>query len=84
MKKDLQINDVVYIANVNDCSIMGFKVISENIEFVRTAQNVVYFKSYCMARNLILDHLTAESKSLVEKRQIIMKQKKKETLVLGL
>lgn len=83
MKKELQINDILYMPDTSSCSIMGFKVTNENKHLVEILYNVQYFKSYCMARNVILDHLLTESKSLVKKRQTLMKAKKKHTLVLG-
>ena len=69
--------------DTSTCSIMGLKVTKENISLVEILYNVQYFKSYCMARNVILNHLLTESKSLVKKRQTLMKAKKKDTLVFG-
>jgi hypothetical protein len=83
MKKELEINDILYMPDTSTCSIMGFKVTSENKHLVEILYNVQYFKSYCMARNVILNQLLRESKSLVEKRQKLMKTKKKDALVLG-
>ena len=83
MKKELQINDILYIPNTSNCSILGFKVTNDNINLAKELYNVQHFKSYCMARNVILDHLLKESKSLVKKRQTLMKAKKKDTLVIG-
>jgi hypothetical protein len=87
MKQELELEDIVYTwsdrADADKIDIVGFKVTTKNFEIINREYNTRFFKSYCVARDIIMEELSEKSKKLIETRKHLMKSKKKQALVIG-